>query len=168
MKPSIVFCLLVVQIAAAGPRSDSLDPDLRWQVFDIERRRVETIRRIVPACVCILGEDHSPGGSGVLIDPSGLGLTNFHVVAGMMKTRSGFGGLSDGKLYPLEVLGIDVSYEIAFATRGNKKGRILPRVANVYFVFNFFFISKNIIIIHVTYGPPYLWASCPNDPPIQR
>ncbi len=87
--------------------------DLTDQVFELEQRRIEVIERIAPACVCVFGEDRAGGGSGVIIDERGYGLTNFHVVAGMMGTRKGFGGLGDGELYPLEVLGIDVTGDVA-------------------------------------------------------
>ena len=48
-----------------------------------------------------------------MISPDGYGLTNFHVIASVLKTRKAFGGLSDGKRYPLEVLGIDPTGDLA-------------------------------------------------------
>ena len=78
-----------------------------------EAHRIEAVARVSPSVVCIFDEEQSGGGSGVLIDEEGYGLTNYHVVMGMMKTRAGFGGLSDGELYPLTVLGIDVTGDVA-------------------------------------------------------
>lgn len=49
----------------------------------------------------------------MLISPDGYGLTNFHVIASALRTRKALGGLSDGKRYPLEVLGIDPTGDLA-------------------------------------------------------
>lgn len=69
--------------------------------------------RAARSVVCLFGEDRAGGGSGVLITPDGYGLTNFHVAAAMSKDGRGFGGLADGKLYPLRVLGIDPTGDVA-------------------------------------------------------
>jgi len=53
------------------------------------------------------------GGSGVIIDSDGYGLSNFHVVAAMLSEHVGEGGLNDGKVYPLDVLGIDPTGDVA-------------------------------------------------------
>lgn len=78
-----------------------------------ESARIAVIEKVAPSVVCIFDEAERGGGSGVIISPDGYGLTNFHVVEAMMETRSGFGGLSDGKLYPLQVLGIDPGGDVA-------------------------------------------------------
>jgi len=78
-----------------------------------EQTRMDIIARLAPAVVCLLDEDRSGGGSGVVISPAGYGLTNFHVVAGMLKTRRGLGGLPDGKTYGLQVLGVDPTGDVA-------------------------------------------------------
>ncbi|MHC4065104.1 MAG: S1C family serine protease [Planctomycetota bacterium] len=78
-----------------------------------ERQRVETIARVTPACVCIYDSQRRGGGSAVIIDPAGYGLTNFHVVAQMLESRRGLAGLPDGRLYDLEVLGIDPTGDVA-------------------------------------------------------
>ncbi len=83
------------------------------RVLAIEEQRIATVARVSPAVVAIFDQQQSGGGSGVLIDEHGYGLTNFHVVMGMMKTRTGLGGLSDGKLYTLKVLGIDITGDVA-------------------------------------------------------
>ena len=58
----------------------------------------------------------------MVISEDGFGLSNFHVVAEFMDTRKGVGGLSDGKLYPLEVLGIDPTGDVAmFKLSGKDK-----------------------------------------------
>lgn len=91
-------------------------PELLDAVESAERAegaRIALIERISPAVVCIFDEDERGGGSGVLIDEAGYGLTNFHVVASMLESRRGLGGLPDGKLYDLEVLGIDPGGDVA-------------------------------------------------------
>lgn len=88
------------------------DADLR-RVKKAEQARIDMIERVAPSVVCIFDEARRGGGSGVLIDREGYGLTNFHVVAGMLGTRHGSGGLSDGRLYDLEVLGIDPTGDVA-------------------------------------------------------
>ena len=41
-----------------------------------EKTRIETIERVIGSVVAIYGQDRQGGGSGVIIDPSGLALTN--------------------------------------------------------------------------------------------
>ncbi len=103
---SAVASLFLVAWATAS-RPDH-DPVVRAQA-----ERIETISRVSPAVVCVYDEAQRGGGSGVLIDREGHGLTNYHVVAGMLEKRKGWGGLSDGKLYELEVLGIDPIGDVA-------------------------------------------------------
>ena len=76
--------------------------------------RAATLAQASRAVVCIFADPSlSGGGSGVLISPLGYGLTNFHVVQEILETRRGFGGLNDGRLYPLKVLGVDPGGDIA-------------------------------------------------------
>ncbi len=90
-----------------------LVPAAAWGMAQSEQQRIDTIARISPSVVCILTPDQAAGGSGVIITPDGYGLTNFHVVAPLLRTRRGLGGLADGKTYPLEVLGIDPTGDMA-------------------------------------------------------
>ncbi|MHB1156414.1 MAG: S1C family serine protease [Phycisphaerales bacterium] len=81
-------------------------------VKQAEAARVEVIRKVYGTVVCVYGEDPSAGGgSGVLIDPSGLALTNFHVVkeAG----RTGWAGLADERMYRWRLVGVDVGGDVA-------------------------------------------------------
>ena len=66
------------------------------RVEGAESARVALIEHVSPSVVCVFDDEHGGGGSGVLIDPRGFGLTNYHVVAGMLDGRKGWGGLSDG------------------------------------------------------------------------
>jgi len=97
----------------AGRDPSDLPDSVEDLVLVAEQGRIETIARMAPACVCIYDRQQRGGGSGVLIDAQGYGLTNFHVVAAMLDTRRGFGGRSGGRLHDLEVLGIDPTGDVA-------------------------------------------------------
>lgn len=104
---------LLLLPTASATASDEADTALA-AVRAAEASRVEVFARAARAVVSVFSDDQGGGGgSGVLIDPRGYGLTNFHVVQPFVQTRRGFGGLSDGKLYPLKVLGIDPGGDIA-------------------------------------------------------
>lgn len=55
------------------------DPTLA-EVLATERRRAETVARCAPAVCSVMAMDQPGGGSGVVIDPAGFVLTNYHVV----------------------------------------------------------------------------------------
>jgi len=105
---TIALLLAGIGVVRGGEPLGATDP-----VMQAEERRVEMIQRAAPSVVCVFDSHQRGGGSGVIIDPQGYGLTNYHVVAGMLDTRRGWGGLSDGKLYELEVLGIDPTGDVA-------------------------------------------------------
>ncbi len=106
-KPRMPILLIIVSgLASTG----AAPPDF---LLESEARRVEMIERVSPSVVCIFDANLRGGGSGVLIDVDGYGLTNYHVISGLLRTRRGWGGLGDGVLYELEVLGIDVTGDVA-------------------------------------------------------
>ncbi|MFN7587680.1 MAG: trypsin-like peptidase domain-containing protein, partial [Planctomycetota bacterium] len=100
-----------------------------------EARRVEVVARCAPAVCSVMAMDAPGGGSGVVIDPRGYVLTNFHVVGspdegyrppepvlpaaeleawrhenlprGSAHYRNKKVGMPDGELYEAVVLGID-------------------------------------------------------------
>ncbi|MCH7526863.1 MAG: trypsin-like peptidase domain-containing protein [Planctomycetes bacterium] len=113
--PAPISVWFLVALAPVSPAVRGADPspDAVKRVLKAQARRIEVIERIAPAVVCVFDSDRVGGGSGVLIDDEGYGLTNFHVVMPMMRTRRGLGGLSDGHLYSLEVLGVDVTGDVA-------------------------------------------------------
>ncbi|MBI5764750.1 MAG: trypsin-like peptidase domain-containing protein [Planctomycetes bacterium] len=95
-------------IAAIGQDAD------RAAVLAEEQARIEVIRRVTPSVVCLFAKEAGAGGgSGVLIDSDGYGLTNFHVVASMLKDRVGEAGLANGKRVEMQVLGIDPHGDVA-------------------------------------------------------
>ena len=113
-----IISILVLLMATADVRGESSpsSADVRdlTRVRAYERARVDLIEQIRPATACIFPEDsRQGGGSGVVIDDDGYGLTNFHVVAGMMEKRKGQAGFDDQRLYDIEVLGVDPAGDVA-------------------------------------------------------
>ena len=72
---------------------------------------MKTIQRVIGSVIAIYGDDKQGGGSGVIIHPNGLALTNHHVIAGA--GVSGWGGLADGNLYRWKLVGTDPGGDIA-------------------------------------------------------
>lgn len=102
-------CLAITALAAPEDLSA-----VRAAVLESENRRIAALEHATRSVVCIFDDaERTNGGSGVLIDSAGYGLTNFHVVASMLESREGVGGLSDGRLYRLRVLGIDPGGDLA-------------------------------------------------------
>lgn len=104
----------------------AIEPDrsARELVRAAEHTRVSLIQKLVPTVVCVFPRGgRAGGGSGVLIDADGYGLTNYHVVAALGGAREGEGGRflphgvesgrSGSVLMPLEVLGIDPAGDVA-------------------------------------------------------
>lgn len=76
-----------------------------------ENARIQVIEQVVGSVVAIYGPSRQGGGSGVIFDPSGLALTNHHVIEGA--GLRGLGGLNDGKLYDWELVGTDPGGDVA-------------------------------------------------------
>jgi S1-C subfamily serine protease len=106
---AIVFAVLpCTAFAGAALTQAELDA-----VRQAERQRIATIEMVYNTVVAIYGEDPSKGGgSGVLFDPAGYVLTNFHVVKGA-GGKAGWAGLADGKLYRWQLVGIDPGGDLA-------------------------------------------------------
>jgi S1-C subfamily serine protease len=114
MMPKLLFRLAIaLALGAKSWAADGGPEEMADQALSAEGARIAVIERVSPAVVCIFDEGELGGGSGVLVDPAGYGLTNFHVVAEMLETRKGRAGPSDGKMYELQVLGIDPGGDVA-------------------------------------------------------
>ena len=116
MKVKFGFILIAFLI----PIMSIFGQDKKLQaVRETENIRIKVIENISPSVVCIFGIPIAGGGSGVLINDEGYALTNFHVVQGV--GLKGQGGISDGKLYPLEVLGIDPGGDVSIVKLSGKE-----------------------------------------------
>ena len=104
---TILFALLLQHTQA----QDSINQDEMQQIQALEKQRIDAIDKVMGSVVAIYGEDRQGGGSGVLIDPSGIALTNHHVIIGA--GVQGWGGLADGKLYRWKLIGTDPGGDVA-------------------------------------------------------
>ncbi|MDA7859102.1 trypsin-like peptidase domain-containing protein [bacterium] len=105
-----LVCILIApccQLVA----DDDLSLQDRQRVAAIERYRIHAINRVIQSVVAIYDEDRQGGGSGVIIDPSGIVLTNHHVIMGA--GVKGWGGLADGQLYRWKLIGTDPGGDLA-------------------------------------------------------
>jgi S1-C subfamily serine protease len=104
--------------------------DVDKRVLDDEAKRVAVIEKIKPAVVAVFMAGGQGGGSGVLIDKEGFALTNFHVVAGMMRQAAPVMqcGLPDGKYYDAVVVGLDKVGDVALIKLVKKDGKDFPFV----------------------------------------
>ena len=80
-------------------------------VKKFEQKRIAAIQKVIGSVIAIYGEQRQGGGSGVIIDPSGIALTNHHVIQGA--GIKGWGGLSDGNLYRWELIGTDPGGDVS-------------------------------------------------------
>jgi S1-C subfamily serine protease len=76
-----------------------------------ESDRIKVIDKVKPAVVAVFARGGRGGGSGVLIDPEGYALTNFHVTAGPGNFMQA--GLPDGVLYEAVLVGLDKVGDVA-------------------------------------------------------
>lgn len=124
----IGFAHVAAQNASAeSPTSDtteksktySLSTDDWKLVHTLEQQRIDAIQSVIGSVVAIYGEDRGGGGSGVIIDPSGIALTNHHVIMGA--GVEGWGGLADGKLYRWKLIGTDPGGDVSIIQLVGKK-----------------------------------------------
>ncbi len=92
-------------------RADELSPADWQRILHLQQQRVTAINSVVGSVIAIYDEHRVGGGSGVIIDPSGIALTNHHVIMGA--GIQGWGGLADGKLYSWKLIGTDPGGDVA-------------------------------------------------------
>lgn len=86
--------------------------DAEWNLIrSAEQRRIAAIQKVQGSVVAIYDVGRQGGGSGVILDPSGIAITNHHVIMGA--GIKGWAGLDDGKLYPWELVGTDPGGDVA-------------------------------------------------------
>jgi S1-C subfamily serine protease len=79
-------------------------------VKEAEARRIAVVAKVRPAVVAVFSQNMDGGGSGVVIDPAGFALTNFHVVDEGQAFKC---GLADGVLYDAVIVGRDKVGDVA-------------------------------------------------------
>lgn len=116
MKFKVIYLIIIFNYILGSIFSQ----DARMKsVKAAENKRIKVIEEISPTVVCIFGVEQNGGGSGVLFHKEGYVLTNFHVVQAF--GLKGLGGISNGKLYPLEVYGIDPGGDVAIVKLSGKE-----------------------------------------------
>lgn len=85
-----------------------------------EARRVALVQKLAPAVGAFFQKATvgKGGGSGVVIDPRGYAITNFHV---SLIEHDLLVGLNDGKLYKARLVGVDPGGDIALAKLEGKE-----------------------------------------------
>ena len=102
---------IAAQAALVFEDEDHLTEEQRRLVEKFQRQRIQAIEGVIGSVIAIYDDDRQGGGSGVIIDPSGIALTNHHVIMGA--GVSGWGGLADGKLYRWKLIGTDPGGDVS-------------------------------------------------------
>lgn len=115
---ALAGCLLTIGAScepgvtvAAVSRQEHLSEEDQQLVEAAEQFRIDAIKKVVGSVIAIYDNDRKGGGSGVIIDPSGIALTNHHVIMGA--GVEGWGGLADGNLYQWKLIGTDPGGDIS-------------------------------------------------------
>jgi S1-C subfamily serine protease len=118
---AIVFTTLGTPTPEVSPNEIEALTTIRAE----QAARVALIAKISDNVACLYPRGaRAGGGSGVIIDGEGFGLTNYHVVAAMLKDRQGDAGLNDHEVHPFEVLGIDPTGDVAMFRLDSPAGRV--------------------------------------------
>lgn len=114
-------------LAALVPLAPAAPVEVDKVVLDEQKERIAAIKKVHPAVVAVCMQGGQGVGSGVLIDPEGYALTNFHVVQPTGPFMQA--GLADGNLYDAVVCGIDKVGDVALIKLLPKeKGKPFPFV----------------------------------------
>ena len=108
---SLVNNSLKTAVGQPENKPAELTPTQLAAVKQLEQKRIAAIDQVIGSVVAIYDDDRQGGGSGVIIDPSGIALTNHHVIMG--SGVEGWGGLADGKLYRWKLIGTDPGGDVA-------------------------------------------------------
>ncbi|MFK7766556.1 MAG: S1C family serine protease [Mariniblastus sp.] len=109
-----MLMLLLVAHSACSPTfaiDNDISPEDQKLIDKVEKHRVKAINKVIGSVVAIYDDDRQGGGSGVIIHPSGIALTNHHVIMG--SGVKGWGGLADGKMYRWKLIGTDPGGDVA-------------------------------------------------------
>ncbi|MCZ6602615.1 MAG: trypsin-like peptidase domain-containing protein, partial [Planctomycetota bacterium] len=101
-----LVALLMMSAAPGGLRDDELIRKAR----ELEEIRVRLVERLSPCVVAMFRSEGQGGGSGVIFDPAGYVLTNYHVVGNAKEMRAGLPG---GRILRGQVIGLDPYSDLA-------------------------------------------------------
>ncbi len=99
--------------------ANEISPEEMIQVKAAEAARIKAIEKVYGSVVAIYPKSRQGGGSGVIYDEEGFALTNNHVVRPV--GEEGLGGIADGKLYKLTLIGTDPGGDVALVRLHSKK-----------------------------------------------
>lgn len=102
---SVVFAIMLTAHLPATSAETPADTQNQQLVRKYQQQRVDAIKRVVNSVVAIYDEDRTGSGSGVIISPSGLALTNHHVIAAA--GVKGWGGLAGDHMFRWKLIGTD-------------------------------------------------------------
>jgi serine protease Do len=120
---------LVLVLGAFGfiPASPAAPIEIDKSVLEAQNARIAAIKKVHPAIVAVCMQGGQGVGSGVVISPDGLALTNFHVVQPTGPLMQA--GLADGMLYDAVLVGQDKVGDVALIKLLPKeKGKPFPFV----------------------------------------
>lgn len=110
-SPELVTKETSASINAPTPDDETVSIDELKLVRSFEKRRITAIKQVIGSVIAIYDDDRQGGGSGVIIHPSGIALTNHHVIMGA--GIKGWGGLADGQLYRWKLIGTDPGGDVS-------------------------------------------------------
>jgi S1-C subfamily serine protease len=117
----------VALTVALVPPAPAAPAEVEKAVLEAQQQRIAAIKKVHPAVVAVCMQGGQGVGSGVIIDPEGYALTNFHVVQPTGPFMQA--GLADGNLYDAVVCGIDKVGDVALIKLLPKeKGKPFPFV----------------------------------------
>src|SRR5205085_1595766 len=123
---AIVPALALAAVLAPAP-APAAPVEVDKDVLAAQQQRIATIKKVHPAIVAVCMQGGQGVGSGVIIDPEGYALTNFHVVQPTGPLMQA--GLADGVLYDAVVCGIDKVGDVALIKlQPKEKGKPFPFV----------------------------------------
>ena len=113
---------LAIVVVAWPTNATAVDAD----VLKAENERIAVVNKVKPAVVAVCSYGGQAVGSGVVIDPEGYALTNYHVTESISPVMQA--GLADGILYDAVLVGQDKVGDVALI-------KLLPKKAGTPFPF---------------------------------
>ena len=96
---------------AIGQEKESLTAEQMAIVRQYQSQRVSAIDQVSSSVIAIYDDDRQGGGSGVIISPSGIALTNHHVIIGA--GVKGWGGLAGDQMFRWKLIGTDPGGDVS-------------------------------------------------------